>query len=267
MKKSLVALSVALVASATLVSNAFAGTIKIGATPLPHAEILEHVKPALEKKGVILEITEFNDYVQPNLAVDEGELDVNFFQHKPYLDVFVKDHGSDLVPVAGVHVEPMGLYSKKITMIDELKDGATIAIPNDPTNGGRALLLLAKEGLIKLEDPTSVTATVLDITENKKNLQFQELEAAQLPRALEDVDAAIINTNYAISAELNPMHDAIISEDANSPYVNILVANSKSIKNPDLKILVDELSTDSTAQFILETYQGAVAPAATSYLK
>lgn len=267
MKKTLIALSVALVASASLLSNAFAGTLKVGASPVPHAEILEFVKPALEKKGVKLEITEFNDYVQPNLAVDDGELDANFYQHKPYLDVFVKDHGSDLVAVGGVHIEPMGLYSKKLKSIDDLKDGATIAIPNDPTNGGRALLLLAKKGLITLEDPTSVVATVLDITENKKNLQFKELEAAQLPRALADVDAAIINSNYAIPAKLNPLTDSLISEGADSPYVNILVANSKSAKNPDIKLLVEELGSKATAKFILDTYKGAVVPAPSSFLK
>ena len=267
MKKTLLALSVALVASASLASNAFAGTLKVGATPVPHAEILEFVKPALEKKGVKLEITEFNDYVQPNLAVDAAELDANFFQHKPYLEVFVKDHGSDLVAVAGVHIEPMGLYSQKLKSIDDLKDGATIAIPNDPTNGGRALLLLAKKGLITLEDPTSVVATVLDITENKKNLHFQELEAAQLPRALADVDAAIINSNYAIPAKLNPLTDSLLSEDADSPYVNILVGNSESAKNPDIKVLVEELTSKATAKFILDTYKGAVVPAPASYLK
>ena len=261
MKQTLLALSLALAATSFGIANA--GVLKVGASPVPHAEILEHVKPALEKKGVNLEITEFSDYVQPNLAVSDGELDANFYQHKPYLDVFVKDHGSDLVSVAAVHIEPMGIYSEKLKNLADLKDGASVGIPNDPTNGGRALLLLVKAGLIKVSDPTDVTVTVLDVTENPKNLKFQELEAAQLPRALADLDFAVINTNYAIPAGLNPLKDALFIEDADSPYANILVANSKSAKNPDLKVLVDELSSEDTAKFITEKYNGAVVPVAT----
>ena len=261
MKQTLLALSLALAATSFGIANA--GVLKVGATPVPHAEILEHIKPALEQKGVKLELTEFNDYVQPNLAVSDGELDANFFQHKPYLDVFVKDHGSDLVSVAGIHIEPMGIYSEDLKSLADLKDGASVGIPNDPTNGGRALLLLVQAGLIKVSDPTDVTVTVLDVTENPKNLKFQELEAAQLPRALPDVDFAVINTNYAMPAGLNPLKDALFIEDADSPYVNILVANSKSAKNPDLKVLIDELSSEETAKFITEKYNGAVVPVAT----
>lgn len=257
MKQTLLALSLALAACG--VANA--GVLKVGATPVPHAEILEHIQPALHEKGVELQLTEFNDYVQPNIAVSDGELDVNFFQHKPYLDVFVKDHGSDLISVAGVHVEPMGIYAQSLKSLNDIKEGATVAIPNDPTNGGRALLLLAKAGLISVEDPEDVTVTVLDIAQNPKNLKFQELEAAQLPRALGDVDFAVINTNYAIPAGLNPLKDALFIEDADSPYANILVANSKSAQNPDLQILIDEITSPETAKFITEKYNGAIVPA------
>lgn len=258
--KKFLALSAAFVAAVSLSSSVFAGTLKIGATPVPHAEILEHVKPQLEKEGVKLQITEFNDYVQPNLAVDDGELDANFFQHKPYLDVFVKDHGSDLVSVAGIHIEPMGVYSSKLKSLKDLKDGATVAIPNDPSNGGRALLLLAKAGLIEVADPTDVTTTVLDITKNPKNLQIKELEAAQLPRALGDVDAAVINTNFAIPAGLNPLKDALYIEGADSPYVNILVTSSKNADNKDIKLLVKALTSKETADYIKEHYKGAIVP-------
>ncbi|MCK0535148.1 MULTISPECIES: MetQ/NlpA family ABC transporter substrate-binding protein [unclassified Anaerobiospirillum] len=261
MKHTLLAVSLAAALFGGL-SAANAGVLKVGATPVPHAEILEYIQPALAKKGVELKITEFNDYVQPNLAVSDGELDANFFQHQPYLDVFVKDHGSDLVNVAGVHIEPMGIYSKGIKKLKDIKEGASVGIPNDPTNGGRALLLLAKAGLIKVANPDDVTVTVLDVVENPKKLKFQELEAAQLPRALPDVDFAVINTNYALPAGLNPLKDAIFIEDADSPYVNILVANSKSAKNPDLKVLIDELSSAETAKFITKKYNGAVVPVA-----
>ena len=259
MKQTLLALSLALAATSFGIANA--GVLKVGATPVPHSEILEHIQDSLLEKGVELQITEFNDYVQPNIAVSDGELDANFFQHQPYLDVFVKDHGSDLVNVAGVHVEPMGIYAESLKKLEDIKDGASVAIPNDPTNGGRALLLLAKAGLIEVEDPEDVTVTVLDIVSNPKNLNFKELEAAQLPRALGDVDFAVINTNYAIPAGLNPLKDALFIEDADSPYVNILVANSKSAKNPDLQVLIEESTSKDTAKFIIEKYNGAVVPA------
>ena len=236
-------------------------TVSVGATPVPHVEILEVVKPILEKQGVDLKIVEFNDYVQPNLSVSDGQLDANYFQHRPYLESFVKDRGSDLVEVAGVHIEPMGLYSHKIEKLDELKDGATVAIPNDPTNGARALLLLQSAGLIELEDPSNITATVLDIKTNSKNLNFKELEAAQLPRSLDDVDAAVINTNFAISANLNPIKDSIIIEKSDSPYVNVLVANSKSAQKEGIKALVKALQSKEVKEFIEKKYNGAVVAA------
>ena len=199
--------------------------IKIGVTPKPHEEIVNIAKPLLEKEGYTVEITEFNDYVQPNTAVSEGSLDANFFQHMPYLKEQNESKGFKLVSVGAIHLEPMGLYSKKIKSLDELKDGATIAVPNDASNEARALKLLAGKGIIKIKDGELVTPK--DITENPKNLKFTELEAAAVPRAIDDVDAAVINGNYAIEAKFNPTKDAIIIEDKDSeaakPYANILL--------------------------------------------
>lgn len=258
--KSLLGLAALTAASVSFSANANE-TITVGATPVPHAEILEAVKPILAKEGFDLKITEFNDYVQPNLAVSDGQLDCNFEEHEPYLKAFVKERGSDLVNVGGVHIEPMGVYSKKIKDLKDLKDGATVAIPNDPTNGGRALLLLQAAGLITIEDPKSVTATPLDVKENKKNLNFKELEAPQLPRALDDTDISIINTNYAIGAGLNPLKDSLYIESSDSPYVNIIVANSKTAKSAGVQALVKALRTPEIKKFILDKYQGAVVPA------
>ncbi|WP_295484338.1 MetQ/NlpA family ABC transporter substrate-binding protein [uncultured Succinatimonas sp.] len=258
MKAFVAALSAAVLCS---VSAANAGEISVGVTPVPHGEIMEFVKPIVAKQGVDLKIVEFNDYVQPNLATDDGELDANYFQHRPYLEEFTKDHGINLVEVATVHIEPMGVYSKQIKEINELKDGAVIAIPNDPTNGGRALLLLNKAGVITLEDPTDITATVMDIKDNPKNIEIRELEAAQLPRALEDVDAAVINTNFAMQADLIPQRDAIVIEGADSPYVNILVANPESAQKEDMKILIKAVQSEETKAFIEKQYKGAVLPA------
>ena len=258
MKAIVAALSAVVLCS---VSAANAGEISVGVTPVPHGEIMEFVKPIVAKQGVDLKIVEFNDYVQPNLATDDGELDANYFQHRPYLEEFTKDHGINLVEVAAVHIEPMGVYSKQIKKINELKDGAVIAIPNDPTNGGRALLLLNKAGVITLEDPTDITATVMDIKDNPKNIEIRELEAAQLPRALEDVDAAVINTNFAMQADLIPQRDANVIEGADSPYVNILVANPESAKKEDMKILIKAVQSEETRAFIENQYKGAVLPA------
>ncbi len=258
MKAIVAALSAAVLCS---VSAANAGEISVGVTPVPHGEVMEFVKPIVAKQGVDLKIVEFNDYVQPNLATDDGELDANYFQHRPYLEEFTKDHGINLVEVAAVHIEPMGVYSKQIKKINELKDGAVIAIPNDPTNGGRALLLLNKAGVITLEDPTDITATVMDIKDNPKNIEIRELEAAQLPRALEDVYAAVINTNFAMQADLIPQRDAIVIEGADSPYVNILVANPESAKKEDMKILIKAVQSEETRAFIEKQYKGAVLPA------
>ena len=237
-------------------------TLKIGATPVPHAEILEEIKPDLEKDGIKLEIVEFNDYVQPNIALNDKELDANFFQHEPYLNDFIKEHKDvKLANAGGVHIEPMGIYSKKIKDLKELADGATVSIPNDPTNGGRALLLLQKAGLLKLKDGVKETATVQDIAENPKNLNIQEVEAAQLPRTLEDVDISIINTNFAMNADLNPMKDALFIEDKDSPYVNIIAVREGDENRDDIKKLLTAIKSDKVKQFILDKYKGAIVPA------
>ena len=239
-----------------------AETISVGASPVPHAEILEFVKPLVAKEGVELKIVEFNDYVQPNLATDDGQLDANYFQHRPYLVSFVNEHSlKNLKEVATVHIEPIAIYSRTIKDITKVADGASVAIPNDPTNGGRALLLLQKAGLITLENPESITSTPLDIKDNPKGLKFTELEAPQLPRSLDEVDLAVINTNYAIGANLNPVKDSIFIEDKDSPYVNILVANTGSVDKEGMKILIKALNSDDTRKFINEKYQGAVVPA------
>ena len=226
--------------------------IKIGVTPKPHKEIVDAAVPLLEKEGYKVEITEFNDYVQPNTAVEEGSLDVNFFQHTPYLNEQVQSRGLHLKSVAAIHLEPMGLYSKKITSLDELKDGSTIAVPNDPSNEARALKLLAANGLIKIKDGELVTPA--DITENPKNLQFSELEAAAVPRAVDDVDAAVINGNYAIEAGFDVLKDGIIKEDKDSeaakPYANI----------EKIQALVKALTSDEVRDFINKEYNGAVIP-------
>ncbi|MBP3780635.1 MAG: MetQ/NlpA family ABC transporter substrate-binding protein [Selenomonas sp.] len=239
-----------------------AKTLKVGATAVPHAEILEIVKPLLEKDGVKLEIVEFNDYVQPNLALNDKELDANFFQHEPYLVNFMEEHKEvKLKNAFGVHIEPMGVYSKKIKDLKELKDGAAIAIPNDPTNGGRALLLLEKAGLITLKDGVKEKATVQDVTGNPHNFKFQEVEAAQVPRTLDDVDAAIINTNYAMQVGLVPTKDALFMEDSTSPYVNILTVRVGDENRPEIKALIKALQSKEVKDFITEKYKGAVVPA------
>lgn len=241
--------------------SAHAGDLSVAATPVPHAEILEFVKPALAKEGVNLKVKVFTDYVQPNVQVAEKRLDANFFQHQPYLDEFNKSKGTDLVSVAAVHLEPLGAYSSKYKKLDELKDGATVVIPNDATNGGRALLLLDKAGLIKLKDSKNILSTPKDIVENKKNLKFRELEAATIPRVLTQVDLALINTNYALEAKLDPEKDALVIEGSDSPYVNILVARPDDKDSEDMKKLVAALHTPEVKAFILEKYKGAILPA------
>lgn len=235
--------------------------IKVGATPIPHAELLNFVKPLLEKENIKLEIIEFQDYVQPNTALVDNELDANFFQHQPYLDSFNKEKNQNLVSAGSVHVEPLGLYSKSIKNISELKDGAEIAIPNDPSNASRALLLLQSNGILKLKDGGSITSTEKDIVENLKNLKIILAEAAQLPRVLEDVDAAIINTNYALPANLNPVKDALIIEGKDSPYANNIVVRNGDQERPEIKKLVKVLNSPEVKKFIEEKYQGAVVPA------
>jgi D-methionine transport system substrate-binding protein len=238
-------------------------TIKVGATPVPHAEVLEFIKPQLAKEGINLEIVKFTDYALPNPAVDSGEIDANYFQHTPYLETFTKDRGLKLVTIGTVHIEPMGIYSKKVTKIDEFKNGDTIAIPNDPSNGGRALLVLEKAGLIKLKQGAGIKATVMDIAENPKQLKITAIEAAQLPRVLTDpkVTGAVINTNYALEGGLNPTKDALYLEDKNSPYANIVVAKESRKDDPNLQKLVKALNSPEVKKFIEDTYKGAVVPA------
>ncbi|WP_333803243.1 MetQ/NlpA family ABC transporter substrate-binding protein [Sulfurospirillum sp.] len=236
-----------------------AKTIIVGATPVPHAEILEVVKPLLAKEGYTLEIKVFNDYVIPNKVTDSGEIDANFFQHSPYLAEFNKNQGTKLVSVGNVHIEPMGIYSKKVKSLSELKDGDTVAIPNDATNGGRALDVLATAGLIKLNDVA--LKTKLDIVENPKNLKFTELEAAQLPRVIEDFTLAVINTNYALSAGLNPTTDALGLESANSPYANIIVVKAGNEASAKTQALIKAVKSEEVKKFITEKYKGAIVPA------
>jgi len=251
----------AAVAAVAAFSAHAAETLTVAATPVPHAEILEFVKPALAKEGVDLKVKVFTDYVQPNVQVAEKRLDANFFQHQPYLDEFNKAKGTHLVSVAGVHLEPLGAYSNKLKKLDELPSGATVVIPNDATNGGRALLLLDKAGVIKLKDNTNILSTVKDVTGNDKGLKFRELEAATIPRVLTQVDLALINTNYALEAKLNPEKDALVIEGSDSPYVNILVTREDNKDSDAVKKLVAALHTPEVKKFIEEKYKGAVKPA------
>lgn len=236
-----------------------AKTIIVGATPVPHSEILEVVKPLLAKEGYTLEIKVFNDYVIPNKVTDSGEIDANFFQHTPYLKEFNKNQGTKLVSVGNVHIEPLGVYSKKIKSLADLKEGDSVAIPNDPSNAGRALDVLASAGLIKLKDVE--LKTKLDIVENPKNLKFTELEAAQLPRVIEDFTLAVINTNYALPAGLNPSSDALALESANSPYANILVVKAGNENSEKTKALVKAVKSEEVKKFINDKYKGAIVPA------
>lgn len=249
------------VVAAVAAFSAHAETLTVAATPVPHAEILNFVKPQLAKEGVELKVKEFTDYIQPNVQVAEKRLDANFFQHQPYLDEFNKAKGTHLVSVAGVHIEPLGVYSSKIKTLDELPTGATVVIPNDATNGGRALLLLAKAGVITLKDNKNILSTVKDVTGNPKNVKFRELEAATIPRVLTQVDAALINTNYALEAKLNPEKDALAIEGSDSPYVNILVARPDNKDSDAMKKLAAALHSPEVKQFITEKYKGAVVPA------
>ncbi|MCF4997445.1 methionine ABC transporter substrate-binding protein [Pseudomonas syringae] len=255
MKKLIVALA------AVAAFSAHAEDLTVAATPVPHAEILEFVKPALAKEGVDLKVKVFTDYIQPNVQVAEKRLDANFFQHQPYLDEFNKAKGTSLVSVTGVHLEPLGAYSSKIKKIEELPSGANVVIPNDATNGGRALLLLAKAGVITLKDPTNILSTVKDIAQNPKDLKIRELEAATIPRVLTQVDLALINTNYALEAKLDPSKDALVIEGNDSPYVNILVSRANNKDSAAMQKLAAALHSPEVKAFILEKYKGAVLPA------
>ena len=248
-------------ALAALVSGtALAEDIKVGVTPGEHAQIMEKVKEVAAKKGLNIEILEFSDYVVPNQALADGDLNANSFQHQPYLDNQIADRGFDLVAIGKTITTPMGVYSKKVKNLGELADGATVGIPNDPTNGGRALLILAKEGLIKVNPEAGLKAGPADVTENPKNIKFAELDAAQLPRSLDDVDAAVINTNYALEAGLHPKTDAIAIEGSESPYANVIVVRSADKDASWAKTLVEAYHDDSIKTFINEEFKGALIP-------
>ncbi|MGB3812537.1 MAG: MetQ/NlpA family ABC transporter substrate-binding protein [Shinella sp.] len=246
--------------AALLSVPALAEDIKVGVTPGEHAQIMEKVKEVAAKKGLNIEILEFSDYVVPNQALADGDLNANSFQHQPYLDNQIADRGFDLVSVGKTITTPMGVYSKKVKSLGEIADGATVAIPNDPTNGGRALLVLAKEGLIKVNPEAGLKVGPADVTENPKNIQFSELDAAQLPRSLEDVDAAVINTNYALEAGLHPNSDAIAIEGSESPYANLIVVRNADKDASWAKTLVEAYHDDSIKAFINEEFKGALIP-------
>lgn len=238
--------------------------ISVGATPSPHGEILEIVKPLLLEEGYDLKVVDFVDYVQPNLAVDSGDIDANYFQHQPYLDDFNAEKGTNLVPIASIHYEPFGIYPGKASSLDDLKEGAKIAVPNDTTNEARALLLLEAQGLIKLKENVGLTATKNDILENPKKFDIVELEAAQIPRSLPDVDIAVINGNYALEAGLSVGNDALATEDAASvaaqTYANVLVVKGGNENREELKALAKALLSPEVKAFIEEKYEGAVVP-------
>ena len=244
-----------------LASTASAGTLRVGATPVPAGELLEFVKPILAKQGVELQIREFSDYVQPNVALGEGSLDANLFQHSPYLNAFQQNRPLNIVPVRRIYLPPLGLYSKRVARVNELRSGATIAIPNDPSNGARALLLLERAGLIRLKPGAGVRASLTDIVSNVKRLKFRELEAAQLPRSLQDVDAAIVNANYALDIGLSPTKDAIFHEERNSVYVNVLATTRSKAQHPDVLKLAAALTSPEARAWLLKKYGGSVIPA------
>ena len=237
--------------------------IVVGASPAPHAEILKAANDVLKEKGYELEIKEYVDYIQPNLALESGDLDANYFQHLPYLESFNKENGTNLVSAGAIHYEPFGVYAGKTTSLDELQDGATIAVPNDTTNEARALLLLEAQGLIKLKEDAGLTATKNDIVENPKNLQLYEVEAAQLPRVIGDVDVAVINGNYAIEAGYK-VSDALAVEASDSlaatTYGNVVAVRACEENDPAIQALIEALTSDEVKAFIESTYDGAVVP-------
>ncbi|WP_417283137.1 MetQ/NlpA family ABC transporter substrate-binding protein [Comamonas sp.] len=262
-KRALLRRTLAVAAAATLGFSAHANdqTLKIGVTAGPHAQIMEVVKKVAAKNGLNLKIVEFGDYVQPNAALSAGDLDANSYQHRPYLDAQVKDRGYKIGWVADTVNFPIGIYSKKIKKLADLPNGAKFGLPNDPTNGGRALLLLQSQGLIKLKDNAGLKATPLDVVSNPKKLKFVELDAAQLPRSLDDLDASTVNTNFAIAAGLNPKSDAIALESAKNPYVNILVVRDADKQKPWVPALIKSYQSEEVRQFIDKEFKGSVFPA------
>jgi D-methionine transport system substrate-binding protein len=237
------------------------GKVVVGATAKPHAEILEVVKPLLEKENIDLEIKVFTDYPLLNPALNDKQIDANYFQHLPYLEDYNDKNNANLTWAVKVHTEPTGVYSNKITKLDDLAEGATIGIPNDATNGGRALLVLETAGLIKLQDGAGITATDKDIVDNPKGIKIQMMDAAMLPRSLEDLDVCVINSNYALEADLNPVKDAIFMEAKDSPFANILAVRPEDKEKDSIKKLSQALQSPEVKKFIEDNYQGSVIPA------
>ncbi|MBA0282332.1 MetQ/NlpA family ABC transporter substrate-binding protein [Stenotrophomonas maltophilia] len=263
MKKTLLLplLAAALALTACGKSGEPSQKLVVAATAVPHAEILEVVKPILKQEGVDLDVRVFNDYVQPNDQLVQKQVDANYFQTEPYLDAYNRDRKTDLVKVIGVHIEPFGAYSRKIKSLAELREGADVVIPNDPSNNSRALILLHKAGVIALKDPANALSTQRDIIANPKNLKFRELDSAMLPRVLDQVDLALINTNYALDAGLNPTQDALAIESKDSPYVNFLVARPDNKDDARVQKLAKALTSPQVKAFIETKYKGAVLPA------
>ena len=249
---------ITLTSALALSTAAKAEDIKVGVSPGEHAEIMEEVDKVAEPMGLNIEVVEFSDYVIPNTALADGDIQANSFQHRPYLENQIKDRGFELVEIGTTITTPMGIYSDKLESLEALPDGAKVGIPNDPTNGGRALLILQDLGLLTLAEGTGLVPTPLDITENPKNLEFLELDAAQLPRSLADTDASIINTNYALAAGLNPNKDTIGLEKADSPYVNIIVVRKGDEDQDWAKKLVEAYHSAEVKAFIDEKYEGSV---------
>jgi len=253
--------SLTLSAALLLTGAAQAETLRVGVTPGPHAEIMEVVaEVAAAEQGLTLEILEFSDYVVPNTALADGELHLNSFQHQPYLDNQVRDRGFDLVSVAPTVVFPMGFYSSRFDSFEAVPDGATIAIQNDPTNGGRSLLLLQSAGLLTLAEGTGLTPSILDIAENPRNFRLIELDAAQLPRSLDDVEVAAVNTNYAVEAGLDPNEDAILREGSESPYMNVIAVRAEDAEAEWVERFVAAYHSEPVRAFVAERFQGAVVP-------
>lgn len=261
--------TIGILLTAALIAGVFSGcgsksddkTIKVGACVTPHAEILNSVKDKLAEEGWDLEVVEYNDYVLPNTALEDGELDANYFQHKPYLDDFNEENGTHIVGVANVHFEPMAIYAGKTASLDDVADGASVAVPNDTTNEARALLLLEAQGLISLNEDAGVQATVLDITDNPYHLEIKELEAAQVAKSIQDVDFAVINGNYAIEAGLtDPLAVEASDSLAAETYANLIAVKEGNEDSEKTKALVDAVLSDYVRDYINENYEGAVVP-------
>lgn len=255
-----VATAMGIAAIAAPVALAQDKPLKIGVTAGPHAQIFEQVKKIAERDGLKIQVVEFTDYVQPNAALAAGDLDANSYQHKPYLDQQVKDRGYKLASVGYTVNFPIGIYSKKVKSLKDLKEGARFAIPNDPTNGGRMLLVLQDQGLIRLKPDAGLKATPLDVVDNPRKIKFVEVDAAQLPRTLDDVDAAAVNTNYALPAGLHPGKDAIAQESAKSPYVNLIAVREQDKDKPWVAKLVKAYQSDDVRRFVQTEFKGAVVP-------